>query len=140
MKTQERTREKDMRMLVADDDRGYLQTIGKDFEPYDVEYVHNVGDLVARARNAHEADMPYDFILTDNKMPEDPEKRAKDDETGIYAIMEIRRFDKSTPIFLNSTYLTEDDKNEALYRGANKCYDKPVRVEELLEDLIAIRG
>ena len=83
------------KVLIADDDDGWISTLIENMFPEDkyiVDSVSNADDLISYAKNNK-----YDLIVTDNEMNDGH------GDSGVYAIKEIRKFDKDTPIVMNSS-------------------------------------
>lgn len=103
---------KNPKILIADDDKGLLSDLEKVLlrEPFSAFFVNNAEREIEEARTGK-----YDFILTDLQMP--------NDEDGIYAIREIRKFSQA-PIVLHTSYENEVLWNKAKEAGANEVISK----------------
>jgi CheY-like chemotaxis protein len=96
------------RILIADDDRQLVSNLEMVLakEPFAVCFVDSAEKEIEEARKGG-----YDLIVTDLQMPQGKE--------GIYAIKEIRKFDKKVPIVLHTSYHNDEIKQEALQAGAD---------------------
>jgi len=100
------------KILIADDDRELLRDLERVLkgEPFSTFFVRNAEDEIREARTGE-----YAFILTDLQMP--------NDEDGIYAIREIRKFSK-VPIVMHTSYENEVLWQRAREAGANEVISK----------------
>jgi ActR/RegA family two-component response regulator len=118
------------KVLIADDDfeyqRSLMQTI---FRNYEVDLASDADQEIEKARGK-----TYTLILTDNQMEDGHEN------SGLYAIEQIRKYDKETPIYLHSGELTDQIRTEALKLGANGVFKKEDDFRELEKILTQLKG
>ncbi len=115
------------KILVADDSEEYRERIAKILlKGYDVDFAANAEEAIKKAQ-----ENKYDLIITDNRMPVDKKGLIvnghmcgyyKND--GIYVIENIRKFDKETPIILNTSELNIEIAIEAIQKGADYAIHK----------------
>ncbi|MBU4069777.1 MAG: response regulator [Nanoarchaeota archaeon] len=113
------------KVLIADDDVEYRNILDKIFfKNYETDFALNANEEIEKAKQNE-----YALIVTDNQM--------KDGygNSGIYAIEQIRKFDKETPIVLNTSNTALDIAVEALQKGANEVTNKRLDFEKFREML-----
>jgi CheY-like chemotaxis protein len=111
------------KILIAEDDEViflYLQII-----------LRNSGYSIVHAKNGREAvdfcrSEMIDLILMDIKMPI---------MNGLDAIKEIRTFNKSVPIIVQSAYTSDENKEASILFGGNDFITKPINKGELFEKI-----
>lgn len=98
------------KVIIAEDDEGWRERLIEIIlsQGVKIEEVKNGPELVEKVKAGK-----YDLIFTDNSMP---------GGNGLEAIIEIRKFNKETPIYMVSVLLSEEEadltKKEVLkYRG-----------------------
>ena len=113
---------------MADDNESYVNSMKKmlNIFGYEVDTVNSADKEIALAKKGK-----YDLILTDKDMEDNYKDRG-----GIHAIKEIRKFNKETPILLNSSALTKEVEQEL--SSCNKVEtcsktDVVARIKKLLE-------
>ncbi len=113
-------------VLVADDDVGYRQAICRflTFRGYATNEAGTADELIARARQG-----TYYAIITDNRMKDGHEN------SGLYAIAEMRKRRIKTPIIFTTGDLTQENEAIARQLGANDVLKKPIRIADLLDVL-----
>ncbi len=114
------------KILIADDDpemRTALTQILKSI-PCNIEAVSNVPELFKKWNT----ELPA-LLITDNRMGKGEEN------TGMYAIQQLRKDNKETPILLMSSFMTQDEKEEALRQGANEVLDK-LGIQRVVRDKV----
>ncbi len=114
---------KNDRILIAEDDEViflYLQIILKSCD-YQIIHARNGQEAVDYSR-----DNPIDLILMDIKMPV---------MNGLDAILEIRKFNQSVPIIVQSAYTSDDNREMSFKNGANDFITKPINKSELLDKI-----
>ncbi len=101
-------------ILLADDDEEFRRSFRRNIlNGYGVTEVADADGLVEEARRGG-----YALIITDNRMEDGHE------DSGIYAIREIRRFDAGTPIILQSASVDERLRQRAIDAGASAVLSK----------------
>lgn len=112
---------KNLKVLIADDDARYRTDLAKAlFEDYETDFASNADEEIEKARQNK-----YALIMTDNHMEDGY------GNSGIYAIEEIRKFDKEVPIIFHSANSAFEISIEALQKGANEVASKMVDLDEL---------
>ena len=112
-----------MKILIADDDEDYRQTIR--------DILICSGHKVVEARDGQEAIMTYhkdnnfDLVITDFNMP---------NGTGLVVIEEIRAIQPEARIWLASNVMDDELENRAIKLGAEKAIWK-MQINEVLLNL-----
>ncbi len=113
------------KVLIADDNVKYRSRIaGTLFQNYETDFALNADEEIEKAMQNK-----YVLIVTDNQMQDGY------GSSGIYAIEQIRKFDKETPIILNTANTSLDIAIEALQKGANEVVNKRIDFDEFREIL-----
>ncbi len=101
-------------ILLADDDEAFRRSFRRNIlREYSVTEAADADGLVEEAGRRR-----YALIITDNRMEDGHE------DSGIYAIREIRRFDAVTPIILQSASVDGRLRQRAIDAGANAVLSK----------------
>jgi len=110
-----------VKVLVADDDIEYRNSIVRAlFCGYEVDFASTADEEIEKARQNQ-----YSLILTDNQMEDGY------GNSGIYAIEQIRKFDKEVPIIFHTADTAFDVSVEALAKGATEVVSKRTGLGEL---------
>ena len=109
------------KVLVVDDEQGYLDLYRYLMEPMGIEVV-----CVTNGQEAVDKvlKMPFDLVLMDVHMP------VMTGPEAYHRIREIRQNQKVV-IFSSSSDATNSQENEMLMHGAIACLYKPVEIEEI---------
>jgi len=103
-----------VKILLADDDCDYRTFLTKRlFNSYDIDFASNADEEVEKAK-----ENKYSLIITDNKM-HDGHKNS-----GIYAIEQIRMFDKEVPIIFHTGDNDLSILIDAITKGASNAIFK----------------
>ncbi|MBU4070151.1 MAG: response regulator [Nanoarchaeota archaeon] len=116
------------KILIADDEIIYRNILAQAlFENYEIEFASNADEEIEKSKQNK-----YLLILTDNQMNDGY------GNSGLYAIEQIRKHDKNTPIYLHSGGLTNKIKTKALSLGANDVFkkiDSFMKLDKILTEL-----
>ena len=113
---------KPLKILIAEDDNISYLFISQILKRPEIELI--------RAKSGRECvellrkNPDVDLVLMDIKMPE---------MNGIEATKEIRTFNRSVPIIVQTAYTSSGDKEKALEVGCNDYITKPIDRERLLQ-------
>jgi|SRR3989344_936700 len=118
------------KILIADDCFELMESLKQViFRKYEVVFASNAKEEIEKAK-----ENKYLMILTDNNMEDGHEN------SGLYAIEQIRKYDGVTPIYLHSGGLTDEIETEALRLGANGVFDKANDFQEITKIFIELKG
>jgi CheY-like chemotaxis protein len=117
--------QKQLKILVADDDEMSLKLLSRYLEPYSAElfYAKNGLEAVETFKNKP----GIDLILMDVQMPV---------MNGYEATQEIRKFNREVIIISQTAYALSEDKKMAQEAGCSAYVSKPVN-RQVLEKIIA---
>lgn len=110
-------------MLVVEDETDNFLLVEAILDRYDVQIVRAVNGR--EAINIHK-DFKPDLVLMDLKLPE---------INGLEATLEIRKFDKDTPIIAVTSFAFDNDRKEAINAGCNDYMPKPYFVNDFIDML-----
>jgi DNA-binding response OmpR family regulator len=116
-----------MRVLLADDDPGMLETLKDVLSLADFE-VDTVGD--GKAAMAALAANRYDALILDIVMP---------GLTGVQVIDEVRKTDPAAKFLVITAYTDSELVDEVRARGVDRIFFKPLSVERLIDSLKEVR-
>ncbi len=102
-----------MRIIIGDDDRMMILSYRRLLREIEIDEVSESKELVEKIKQSN-----YDLIITDNDYEDGIENG------GIEAIKDIRQFNQTTPILLQSGELNEEKRKIALEVGANYVLEK----------------
>jgi len=107
------------KILIADDKVDYRKSIAAAlFSDYETDFASNADEEIEKAKQNQ-----YSLILTDNQMEDGY------GNSGIYAIGQIRKFDKKVPIVFHTADNASEIFMEALLVGANEAMSKITNLE-----------
>lgn len=110
-----------LKILLADDNKEIKESLVRAlFEDYQVDFASDADEEIAMARNNR-----YALIITDNDMEDGY------GNSGIYAIEQIRKFDKKVPIIFYTASINKETFAKAREKGANETMSKPCRLSEM---------
>jgi CheY-like chemotaxis protein len=107
------------KVLVADDEETLRELIPRYLRricSIKVDLAKNAAEAIARVRETN-----YDLITMDNNMHDMPH----DENSGVYAIGEIRKFNSTVPIILLSGGLSNEAADAARKAGVTEIIQKP---------------
>lgn len=120
------------KVLIADDNADARELIARVMSSYEIDFALTADEEIVKAKQNQ-----YFLILTDNNMEDGYEN------SGLYAIEQIRKFNKKVPIFFLTSALTDDLRNLAQKKGANEAMEKldfiknKVKVKNMAEQYIS---
>ncbi len=111
---------KDLKILIAEDDEtsGQLLSIILDKYGKEIIHVHSGTEAVEACRNNSDINL----ILMDIQMP---------DLNGYKATQQIRKFNKEVVIIAQTAYGLAGDREKAMKAGCNDYISKPIQKDEL---------
>ena len=110
------------KILIVDDDQGSRDLLS--------EVLASNGYAVAAvpdgasAREELARDGGYEIVIADLRMP---------NGSGLDLLRELRRSNRQQELILMSSFMTGNEKQQALQLGARALLDKPFRLSQLLE-------
>lgn len=117
--------EKLKKILIADDNTEYRNSLARALKgDYEIDFASNAKEEIEKAKKNE-----YEIIITDNNM-EDGHS-----DSGLYAIEQIRKAGRKTPIFLSSASLSEEVKKKAKALGADEIVGKPLSLKDIKEKI-----
>ncbi len=111
--------EKEMRILVAEDNDSNYLLLKYILKNYNLTRVKNGADAVRKVR-----DEKFDLVFMDMKMPV---------MGGLEATRKIREFDAEIPIIALTANAFDSDRVSAMDAGCNAFLTKPLKKDQLLE-------
>jgi two-component system CheB/CheR fusion protein len=113
-------------ILVADDERNALLTMQFILEvaDYRVSIAENGREALDKILKAKDNNNPVELLITDIQMPY---------LTGLELIDELNRLGINIPVLAITGYGDKELVSELIRKGCNKCLDKPIDDEELVE-------
>ncbi|WP_455585857.1 PAS domain-containing protein [Bacteroides sp.] len=117
--TLDETDEKDIRVLVAEDNDSNYSLVWHMLKDYNLTRAVNGIEAVEKVRNEK-----FDIVLMDLKMPI---------MGGLEATRKIREFNKEIPIVALTANAFDSDRTNALEAGCNAFLAKPVKKKQLLD-------
>ena len=111
---------KDLKILIAEDDETSGQLLSIIFDKYGKEIIHvqSGTEVVEACRNNSDINL----ILMDIQMP---------DLNGYEATQQIRKFNKEVVIIAQTAYGLAGDREKAMEAGCNDYISKPIQKDEL---------
>lgn len=123
--TQDSSKTKKQRIIIADDDLIYRKSLGVALKRnYDIDYASNANELIEMALKEN-----YSLLLTDNQMEDGH------GDSGFYAAKKIREKNKKIPIIMNTARFSEEIEKKAKNVGINKILKKPIVILDLIETI-----
>ena len=116
------------KVLIVDDEELLCEAMTDilEFKGYEIDSVYSGRDAIARVK-----DKFFDVILMDIKMPE---------MNGVEAFNKIKIISPKTVVILMTAYSLEDLINDALSNGVFGCMDKPIDIDEVVEQIELATG
>ena len=113
-------------ILVADDEQNTLLTMQFILEVADYRVVTAMDgqEALSKVLKAREDGDPVDLLITDVQMP---------GLTGLELMDELNRLEINMPVLAVTGYGTSELVTKLMDRGCDKCLDKPIDEEELVE-------
>ena len=118
-------------ILVADDEQNTLMTMQFILEVanYRVTTAENGQEALDDILGSRNTDSPIDLLITDIQMP---------GLTGLELIDELNRLKMDIPFLAITGYGDCELMTELANRGCERCMDKPIDEEELIESVTAL--
>ncbi|MFA5992734.1 MAG: response regulator [Candidatus Pacearchaeota archaeon] len=110
-----------MKILIGDDDSIIISSYRILLKGIEIDETSDSKGLVEKVRQSN-----YDLVITDNDYEDGIESG------GIEAIRQIRQFNQTTPILLQSGELNEEKRKRALEAGVTYVLEKG-KVSELMK-------
>jgi DNA-binding NtrC family response regulator len=116
------------KVLIVDDEKLLCEAMTDilEFKGYEIDSVNSGYDAIARVK-----DKFFDVILMDIKMPE---------MNGVEAFNKIKIISPKTVVILMTAYSLEDLINDALRNGVFGCMNKPIDIDEVVEQIELATG
>jgi len=116
------------KVLIVDDEKLLCEAMTDilEFKGYEIDSVNSGYDAIARVK-----DKFFDVILMDIKMPE---------MNGVEAFNKIKIISPQTVVILMTAYSLEDLINDALRNGVFGCMNKPIDIDEVVEQIELATG
>lgn len=120
------TKAEPKRVLIVDDEPTILLTLSYALRSSEVEVI-----TASRLEPAEEAlnRYPFDLVIADIRMS------GMLGVEGLELLSYIKRYWPKTRVIIMTAYGSEDIRKDALERGANHYYNKPVDIKELMHQI-----
>ena len=118
----------DMKILIVDDDKNFIDTLEDGLKLKNVDAMITVAKSAREALDALAVEIPS-LIILDVQLP---------DMHGVEFLRVIResaRLKKVPVVFISAKYTEPADRSEAMLAGAGAFFSKPVGIEELWKEI-----
>lgn len=116
------------KVLIVDDEKLLCEAMTDilEFKGYEIDSVNSGLDAITSVKNNF-----FDVILMDIKMPV---------MNGVQAFTKIKQISPQTVVIMMTAYSVEDLINDALNNGAFSCLNKPIDIDEVVEQIELATG